>query len=78
MKMISKIVIVFLMLFSVITVFAAPEPPNPSTAKTAQTTAVDPFPETDIDDNLMVLMFFGLSLGVFAIYKHKLKTKASV
>lgn len=35
-------------------------------------------PAVPIDDNLIVLLVIGLFFGIRAIYKHRLKTKASV
>lgn len=80
MKMINKIVIVFLMLFGVINIISASAPPAPaSTAKGASTLAgPQPTPDIPIDSNLWLLLVAALLLGLYVIYKHKLYTKASI
>jgi len=68
MKIINKILTVFLVLFGAVCTFA--QPPCPS--------CPPPPPELPIGDNLLILMLAAILLGIYILYKHKLKTKASV
>lgn len=68
MKVLNKALTVFIVLFGVLNAFAQPGPPDgPET------------PPSPIDGvGLLMLAFAAISLGIYVIYKHKLKTKASV
>jgi hypothetical protein len=77
MKTISKIPIVFLMLFNMVNAFAASAPPLP-TGKTANTNGVPPPDKVPIDSSLTILIIVALILGIYVIYRHKLYTKASI
>ena len=70
MKMINKILTVFFVLFGSLNVFAAPAAPA---------APGPPQPPASIDGNaLLILILAAILLGIYVIYKHKLKTKASV
>ena len=64
--MVNRFLIVVLFLFSALDVVAGPPPPTPTP------------PEVPINDNLIILIIIALFFGIRAIYKHKLKTKASI
>ncbi|MCI9844255.1 hypothetical protein [Flavobacterium pectinovorum] len=81
MKIINKIATVFFVLFGVLSVFATETPPDPpaTTAKGAVVMAGPPNPPAPIDGaGLLVLILAAILLGIYVIYNHKLKTKASV
>ncbi|WP_417939301.1 hypothetical protein [Flavobacterium sp. RS13.1] len=68
MKVLNKSLTVFFILFGALNAFAQPGPPDgPET------------PPSPIDGvGLLILGFAAISFGIYVIYKHKLKTKASV
>ncbi|MDR7209685.1 hypothetical protein [Flavobacterium piscis] len=66
--MANKFLIIVVFLLS--TVVNAQDPPCPSCPPGP--------PELPIDDNLVILLIVGASFGMYAIYKYKLKTKASM
>jgi hypothetical protein len=69
MKVINKITIAIFVLLGNLSVFAQPPGPGPG----------PPEPPAPIDGNaLLVLILAAVLLGLYVIYKHKLKTKASV
>lgn len=79
MKIINKILTVFLVFFAATMAFAETPPPPPSTAKSMGASSVPPPPpELPIGDNLLILMLSAILLGIYILYKHNLKTKASV
>lgn len=70
MKVINKITIAIFVLLGNLSVFAQ-GPPSPAPAP--------PEPPAPIDGGiLLILIFAAILLGMRVIYKHKLKTKASV
>ncbi len=79
MKIINKILTVFFVFFAVAIALAETPPPPASTAKSMGANEVPPPPpELPIGDNLLMLMLSAILLGIYILYKHKLKTKASV
>ena len=69
MKIINKIATVVFVLLGNFSVFAQPGVPGPG----------PPNPPAPIDGSgLSILIFAAILLGMYVIYKHKLKTKASV
>jgi len=68
MKVLNKALAVFIMLFGVLNAFAQPGPPP----------GPEPPPSPIDGVGLLMLAFSAISLGIYVIYKHKLKTKASV
>jgi hypothetical protein len=78
MKIINKILTVFFMSFGILNAFAAPAEPLPAPTAKAAAGGV-PGPPAPIDGiGLLILVFAAILLGIYVIYKHKLKTKASV
>ncbi|WP_269233705.1 hypothetical protein [Flavobacterium flavigenum] len=72
MKILNKVFTVFFILFSVLSAFAAPSPaPPPAPGPPVLGAPIDGI-------GLLMLAFAAISLGIYVIYKHKLKTKASV
>ncbi|PXY40223.1 hypothetical protein DMB65_14255 [Flavobacterium cheongpyeongense] len=68
MKMMNKILTVVFLLLGNFTVFA--QPPGPGNGP--------PQPPAPIDGvGLLILVLAAILLGMYVIYKHKLKTKAS-
>ncbi|MFB9107130.1 hypothetical protein [Flavobacterium gyeonganense] len=68
MKVLNKVLTVFFILFGTLSAFA--QPPSPGGPEA---------PPSPIDGvGLLMLAFSAISLGIYVIYKHKLKTKASV
>ena len=79
MKIINKILTVFLVFFAVAIAFAGEvsSDPPPPTGKSAA--PGPPQPPAPIDGNgLLLLLLAAILLGTYVIYAHKLKTKASV
>ena len=71
MKILNKIATVFLVLFGMVKGFAQPGCPTCPSGP--------PNPPAPIDGiGLSILMLAAILLGMYIIYKHKLKTKASV
>ncbi|MBZ4043492.1 hypothetical protein [Flavobacterium hibisci] len=68
MKVINKITTVIFVLFGALGAFA--QPPSPD--------GPEPPPSPIDGVGLLMLAFAAISLGIYVIYKHKLKTKASV
>lgn len=69
MKMINKITTVVFVLLGGLSIFAQPPGPGPG----------PPEPPASIDGvGLLILLLAAVLLGIYVIYKHKLKTKASV
>ena len=71
--MINRFLIVFLFLFSAVFNLQA-GPGTPCPGGNCPPTG----PGVPIDDNIIVLLVIGFLFGIRAIYKHRLKTKASV
>ncbi|HEY6142503.1 MAG TPA: hypothetical protein VIV55_03620 [Flavobacterium sp.] len=67
----SKFLIVIVVLFSVMSVFAKQTPPSPGEKKVVP-------PGLPIDDNVSILLIMGLFLGMYIMYKYQFKTKASI
>ena len=71
---VNKFLIIVLFLFgTLLKLQAGPPSPCPGGNPCPPST-----PKVPIDDNLIVLLIIGLFFGIRAIYKHRLKTKASV
>jgi hypothetical protein len=66
----NKLIFVILHLFGIITAFAQtpPEPGGP----------LPPPPGEPIDEHIFILILLGVLLGIYIIYRHKLKTKAPI
>lgn len=72
MKRIKKNTIAIFVLFSNLSVFAQTTPPDPGGPGPLE-------PPVPIDGSgLLMLILMAFLLGIYVIYKHKLKTKASV
>lgn len=71
-NILNKFLIIIVTLFSVMNVFAVPNPPAPNAKKPP------PPPGLPIDDNISVLLIMGMLLGVYIMYKYQLKTKAPI
>lgn len=69
----NKLIFVILYLFGIITTFAQgpPEPDGPGGQP-------PPPPGEPIDEHIFILILLGILLGIYIIYRHKLKTKAPI
>lgn len=66
----NKLVLVMFYLLGIITTFAQtpPQPDGPD----------PPPPGEPIDEHIFILILLGILLGIYIIYRHKLKTKAPI
>ncbi len=65
----NKLVLVMFYLLGIITTFAQTPPPD----------GPDPPPPGEpIDEHIFILILLGILLGIYIIYRHKLKTKAPI
>ena len=68
----NKPIFVMLYLFGIITTFSqTPPEPDPQGPP-------PPPPGEPIDEHIFILILLGILLGIYIIYRHKLKTKAPI
>jgi hypothetical protein len=78
----NKFYFLLIFLFGIMNVFAGPgskpPPAPPPNARGASTQGITPPPGLSIDENSCILMIIALLFGIYIIYRHYIKTKATI
>jgi hypothetical protein len=73
MKIIAnKFFIIMIYLLGIVNTFAAPHPPPPNGKRPP------PPPGLPIDENILIVLFVALLLGIYIIYNHSIKIKTPI